>query len=219
MTTTVITPPAPLLTAAQARSLVPQLAGETDARLDLLLATAQAEIDPPHSLIGRAFGEQTLETAFHGNWLRLEGRANSQYRDRVLLLPFPPFRSIVGVTYDDPEGMNQTLAADAYRIETVNGIALLVPAVGAWPEVAKGPSSIRVRYIAGYSEGAPELARARYAVVLMAQDLRLVADEDLFLKRETVEGIGTVERAPSPQARQILTDTAQRLLAPLRVWL
>lgn len=219
MTTIVITPAAPLLTAAQARSLVPQLAGETDARLELLLATAQAEIDPPHSLIGRAFGEQTLEHAFHGCAWRLEGRARPQYRDGALPLPFPPLRSIVSVTYDDPDGASQTLAPEAYRVETVNGIPLLVPAATAWPEVASGPSAIRVRYVAGYSEGAPELARARYALVLMAQDLRLVADEDLFLKRETTEGIGTIERAPSPQARQILTDTAQRLLAPLRVWL
>lgn len=65
------------------------------------------------------------------------------------------------IKYDDPDGVEQTLAS--FRL-VEGAVAQLLPAYGtAWPATAIGAGSVRVAYTAGYDGGAgvpPELDQA-----------------------------------------------------------
>ncbi len=203
----IIEPPLPIVSLAEAKRFMRIIDGGDDMLVSMLVAAAQAEIEPPTSWVGRAFGEQTIELVVHGCVLK-----------SGIALPFPPLRSIVSVTYLDTAGVLQTLPEDAY---TTCGapIATLVPAHGqTWPEVLPAPNAVTVRFVAGYEDNDPQLMPARMAVILIAQRLRAMAREDVFVKRETVDGVGSTEWALTTQAADMAKQASDSMLARFRIW-
>lgn len=76
---------------------------------------------------------------------------------------YPPIQSIVSVKYTDQDQVEQTVAPSDYSL-VVDGIyrAWVAPAYGAsWPETLCSANAVRVRYIAGYAEGACPMAIKR----------------------------------------------------------
>jgi len=72
-------------------------------------------------------------------------------------LPFGPVQSVTSVKYDDPDGAEQTLAADQYILDQASYRVLpqpwLIP-VGTWPSTSGKINSVRIEFVAGYQDAA-----------------------------------------------------------------
>jgi hypothetical protein len=203
----VITPPAPLVVPADiAGSHAPD-----DAKVIAAIAAVTAEIDGPTGWLGRAIGPQTLE-------LRLDGFDCGEIR-----LPRPPIIGNVEVRYLDADLGEQTFDADNYELLSDGRIWLRNGA--SWPSLGMHPEPIRIRYQAGYN-GTPVAdggtgdvpARIKQAIIVMVQDLIATKSENLFLRSDEVEGVGTRQYTVSDQAGTIIRRTADRLLQGLRIY-
>lgn len=83
-------------------------------------------------------------------------------------LPHPPLRSVLSVKYDDTDGVEQTLSSALYRVDATSGPfckrgRLVLLSGTEWPETIYQPSSVRIRYTAGYGDvpgDVPELIKA-----------------------------------------------------------
>ncbi len=208
MSVIVITPPADLVTPAEAKAWQPVFADDADERVTALLQAAQAEIEPPDSEIGRAFGLQTLEARF------------CDWSCRDLRMPFPPLRSVTSVTYDDVDGMEQTLNPSNYAVFGIGssrgGLGLREGA--SRPAIGRRQDAIRVRFVAGYVENDPQLLPVKQAIVLAASHLRSLGTQDLALRSRTVEGLGSRTWTVSDTAQKLIHSTVDRLLRRYRIY-
>lgn len=208
MSAIVITPPADLVTATEAKAWQPVFAADADERVTALIKAAQAAIEPPNSWVGRAFAEQAIE-------LRL-----CDWPCRDLRLPFPPLRSVTSVRYDDMQGAEQTLDPSLYTAfgagSAQAGIVLKDGA--SWPSIARRPEAIRVRFVAGYAAGDPQLLPVKHAIVLAASHLRSLGTQDLALRTRTVEGVGSRTWTVSDAAERLVKSAVESLLQPFRVY-
>jgi len=202
----VIVPPQPLLSPSD----VPGTHASDDPRIVALIAAGQEEIDGPDGWLGRALGVQTLELSAYS----LDGSG--------LRLPCPPIINVVSITYLDPAGTRQTLDASAY--EVVDGV--LHPAIGQrWPRMMCRDGSVQIRYQAGFDgvdfdEGGtgnlPE--RVKEAIILSVQYAQSVGAENLFLRSEEVEGVGTTQYTVSTVANDLIHSMIARRLSGLRIY-
>jgi uncharacterized phiE125 gp8 family phage protein len=132
----VITPPAPVVSWAEARKHLRLDNDEDHEYVEGLIAAATDWIDGPAGWLGRAIGEQTLE---------LVDCAFGYGR-----LPYPPLVSVESITYLGSDGVDHVLPADDYRQLPNGGIA---PLLGAhWPSVATSSEAVRIVYVAGYPD-------------------------------------------------------------------
>jgi len=209
MILSVITPAAPFVTPADiAGSHAPD-----DAPVAATIAAVTEELDGPTGWLGRAIGPQTIE---------LRGRTFGAWRE--LSLPCPPLIGGVVVKYLDADLQEQTFAADQYEVrQRSNSIRLKSSA--AWPLYTDDPEAVRIQYQAGYNGTSlasggtgPIPARVKQAVIVMVQDLIATKAENLFIRSEEVEGIGTRQYTVSDQVGAIIQRTAGRLLTGLRVY-
>ncbi len=60
--------------------------------------------------------------------------------------------------------------------------------------------------------------RARQAIVLAATHLRSLGSQDLALRSDDVEGVGTKTWTVSDAAQKLIQTTVDALLTPYRVW-
>jgi len=79
--------------------------------------------------------------------------------DGAILLPRGPVSSITTVKYYDTAGVQQTLAAAAYRLQAGRDVGTLKPSYGyVWPDVREEyDGAVEVAYIAGYGAAASNL--------------------------------------------------------------
>lgn len=66
----------------------------------------------------------------------------------------PPVQSITSITYADPSGVTQTLAASGYTLDPGSEASAgrVYPALNKiWPAVALTPSSIRIEFVTGFA--------------------------------------------------------------------
>lgn len=106
--------------------------------------SATDELDGWEGNLGRCLMPQTWEY-------------RAPYFGGDLLLPLPPLRSIVSVSYLDGAGDQQTLDAAAYRfIAETSRPSRLVAVAGptSWPSLAIASDAVRVRFTAGYDDAA-----------------------------------------------------------------
>ena len=150
MRVVVVTPPAPVVSLADAKT---HLRVDGDSENDLItgmVAAATAHLDGPDGWLGRALGVQTLEA--RGDLFRGGGAVE---------LPCPPVVSVTLVKFLDSAGVEQTLASSAYE---VRGDTILPAWATRWPTSRLNGDGVRVRYQAGY---ATLPAPIRAAVLLM----------------------------------------------------
>lgn len=208
-----VTPPAPIVTTADAKKHLRVEHPDDDAYIDALVATATAWIDGADGWLGRALGVQTWD-------LKLDSVATyrrsdwwhwcSSYGWRVRL-PLPPLVEVVSVTYKDAAGATQTLAPSGYAVHGVDASqgGFLALANGAsWPAIQYGPEAVTVRFRAGYpNAGDPPVttvpAPIRHAILLMIGHL--------YHHREEV----TAGQGGKPERLPMGVDA---LLSPYRVF-
>jgi len=195
MRTFVVTPPAPIVTWAEADAHL-KLSGDTTDQALILsyIAAATATIDGPTGWLGRAIGPQTLEA-------RLDS-----FGCGSIVLPYPPHIDIVSVKYIDADGTEQTVAADKYELLG----ASLVPAYDeTWPDPRAQREAVRVRYRAGFvADATADPLVAAVPAPITAAILLMVGD--LYRFRATA-GMGNMSAVP-------MSTTVENLLGPLRVW-
>ncbi|KQT03208.1 MULTISPECIES: hypothetical protein [unclassified Rhizobium] len=178
--------------------------GPTDPVVAAQILAVQRSIDGPTGWLGRALGKQTLELSLE-TWERCGD---------YIRLPYPPLISITSVKYIDSSDVEQTVPDTDY-LKTDFGIWFR-PSFSA-PYLSGQPEPIRIRYEAGYeADDVPE--EAKQAVILMVQQLRAVGSENLFLRSEEVEGVGTTQYTVSDQAENVIRRACESLLQGLRVY-
>ena len=115
----------------------------------------------------------------------------------AIRLPRAPIASVESVKYLDADGVQQTLSALDYLVDTVSTPGYIVPAYGkAWPETRDQINAVEVEYTAGGA--AP--AHAIKAWMLLAIG-------DMYANREA-----------SSDRPAVAHGFADRLLDPFRVW-
>lgn len=199
MLISIVIPPAPLVTAAEARLLAPGLVADSDAQIDYLIGRACAEIEPPGSDLGRAFGAQTIDVTLDD--LPWGG----------IRLPYQPVRSVLSVTCRSG-GTAVAVPEDAYYLSA----GWLLPADG-WPAVDRVPGAVTIRIAAGYDPGDPALGPARQAVALRAQEMQIIARSDAVVSRKRIEGVGEWEYAVGSYFGQPLREAIEDLISRYRV--
>lgn len=99
-------------------------------------------------------------------------------------LPRPPAVAVESITYIDTAGEEQTLDADAYRVDVDSEPARITPAYGTtWPATLRVTNAVKVTYTAGYSDAAAIPPQAKQAMMLLVSTW--------YENRETVV-VGTV---------------------------
>lgn len=197
MTMRVISGPEPIAIPGD----IPGTHSETDPAITRMIAAAQRTIDGPTGWVGRAFGKQTLEI-----WLEAFPCGG------VTLLG--PVIGSVSIKYLDVHEVEQTLDPVYYRL--AGNDLLFRPGFRA-PGAACAPDAVRIRYEAGYAatDVPPE---AKEAVILMALHAKAVGTDNLFLRSETVEGVGAFQYTVSDQAGAVISRAVDGLLVGLRVY-
>lgn len=194
---TVITPPQPFVTPAD----IPGPHAADDPAITTMIAAAVGEIDGPFGWLRRSIGKQTLEVS--GYW-------STWWID----LPLPPIIRIVSAHYTDVAGVETELDA-AYYFKRREAIVFKQGA-----PVFRHCSGLRVRYEAGFSQEdgtGPIPPQVKQAIIMAVQNMKALGAENLFLRSEEVEGVGTFTYTVSEQAGNIIRNTAERLLRGLKV--
>ena len=66
-------------------------------------------------------------------------------------IKLPPLQSVTAITYFDSNGVEQTLAADQYLVDSTTQPARITPAYGlVWPVTQWRHNAVKVRFVAGY---------------------------------------------------------------------
>ena len=120
----------------------------------------------------------------------------------VIEVPRPPLSSVASITYVDPEGATQTLAADRYRVDAQREPGRLTPAWDeSWPPTRPVSNAVEVQFVAGYGDPGKVPEDIRQALLLIVGRY--------YAHREDVQAGGT------PPVKMPLG--AEHLLLPYRL--
>lgn len=141
----------PPISLAEVKAALQVIHASDDARLSSLIAGAVASLSGRVGITGRQLGTQAWR-------LDLDG-----FPAGALVLPLPPLQSVQAVTYVDAAGATQTLAQDAYTVDTASEPGRIVP-LATWPQAA----SVAVEFTAGHGAETPE--PLKQAICLQVED-------------------------------------------------
>ena len=109
-------------------------------------------------------GEDTLELGSRG------GGGMGQLEH--LELPFGQLQSVTSVQYVDANGVQQTLAASEYSVDTVSVPGRLRPAYGkAWPSTRSQWDAVRITYVVGWANAEAVPAPIKQALLLCLAEM------------------------------------------------
>jgi uncharacterized phiE125 gp8 family phage protein len=80
-----------------------------------------------------------------------------------IVIPLPPLQSVTSIKYLDDNGVEQTLSAADYKIDTDTEPARIYPAYGKqWPDTRNEINAVRIRFVCGYltADAVPESVKA-----------------------------------------------------------
>ncbi len=171
---------------------------ENDTRRALVTQTWRQVLDQfpaPGVNIGSAnwYGPQWGNTPGPLTTLRADGRTGFE-----IYLDHSPVVSVDSLQYIDQDGVTQTLASSAYKLDSVTAPARLVPAYGTtWPTTRNEINAVSVTYTCGFGAAAavPETIK-RWML------LRIGA---LYENREEVATGRGVTLTPMPFVDSLLT--------------
>jgi uncharacterized phiE125 gp8 family phage protein len=127
-----------------------------DAEDDFVIALIRAAQDKVEGDTGLVLRARDVAIAFD-NW---NGHSLPLWRG--------PTNSVTSIVYDDPNGAQQTLAANQYRLRDYWGAKVIVPANGvSWPELENVSGCVRVIYNAGYANNYAVPSSLRQAALLL----------------------------------------------------
>lgn len=105
-----------------------------------LVTAAQAALDGPSSMTGRALLTQT--------WKLTQGRLSGTQR---LVLPLPPFQSVTSLKYYDADNTQQTADIADFVVFADDDAGYIEPRT-AWPAMYDRPDAIELVFVAGYGD-------------------------------------------------------------------
>jgi uncharacterized phiE125 gp8 family phage protein len=186
-----ITPPETLpITLTEAKAQLAVDFNDHDDLIRLLMGAAVGYCDGPEGFLERALVDQTWDVV-------LDGFPNNEIR-----IPLPPLIEVVGVFYDDGAGNEQSVAPDAYTVDSANEPGWVLPtSPGSWPSTFSGINSVRVRFRAGYVDNSTSPATGKVPDDLKQAILLYVGT--LYAQRETVV-VGNIVQAVPWSAEQLL---------------
>lgn len=158
---TQVTPPATTpVSLAEAKAHLRVDFPDDDTLIASLIATATAHFAGRHGILGRELINATWD--YHCDALPYAWPF-------TLELPFPPLVSVTWVKYLDGAGVERTLDASAYVVETAEFVGRIRPAYGTdWPDTLDDFNAVRVRFVAGFGAAAADVpAPIRSAMLLM----------------------------------------------------
>ncbi|GEP12259.1 head-tail connector protein [Methylobacterium gnaphalii] len=192
MSVVVITPPAALLTPAEAATHLRIDTGEESEYLVGLIAAAQGTIDGPPGWLGISIGLQTLE---------LRAPSFEGFTNGGIILPFGPIVDIVSVSYVAVSGVLTVLDPAAYRLDVDGGLERADGAM--WPPLQLRHNAVRVRYRAGYAPTTDNPPKSTVpAAILHAMKVM----------------VGLLYENRAGAADLQTNATVSSLLSPFRVW-
>lgn len=98
--------------------------------------------------------------------LFLECFPSNDFRDEIEI-PISPLQSITSVKYLDNDGVQQTMSASDYIVDTSSEPARIRPAYNtSWPSTRDQMNAIEVRFVAGYGD-ATDVPKAIKAAINM----------------------------------------------------
>lgn len=157
----VAAPTEALLTAAELRDHCDLDTAEFDELLAGYLAAATAHLDGWAGILGRALATQTWKL-----YLR-------KFPAKTLRLPLPPLQSVSGITYLDPDGATQTLAASVYTVLAGERAEVELAYGQSWPAIRTQSRAIAVTFVCGWAKSGDawpaKVAPIRHALKLMVR--------------------------------------------------
>jgi len=111
-----------------------------DPLLNMLIIAARQHAEQE---LKRYLVTQTLDAYFH--------EFPDADDDEDLRFNLPPLQSVTNITYTDIDGVEQTLAASQYLVDSVSRPARIEPAYGVvWPSCREQMNAVKIRFVAGY---------------------------------------------------------------------
>lgn len=201
MTVELITPPAAFV-------LPSDIAGShaaNDATVTAMIQAVTETIDGYGGMLGRCLGPQLLE------WSTAEWPLEDDFD-----FPIGPLLEVESVSYVDVDGdIQQWAFTEPLYFENM-------------PATRGRRADIKIQYWAGYGARAAVAPydwiaaipkAARHAVIMSVNQLKSVGSvENLFLRSEDVEGIGTTTYTVTDQAGLVIQTAVDRLLHGLKVY-
>lgn len=86
-----------------------------------------------------------------------------------ILLPLAPLQSVTSIKYDDTNGVEQTISASNYTVDSVSEPGWIAPNANySWPDTLEAVNAVRVRFVAGYGNNPSDVPPAIRAAILLA---------------------------------------------------
>ena len=231
-----ITPPAvePLLV-EDAKAMLNIGSEVSDTVMGAFVTAARQSIDGATGWIGRCLVTQTWDLVLDAfPWQDYYALSEKGFYDRPspaipyrdlrarqlrgIVLPLAPVQSIVSITYIDGNGESQTLDPANYSLVKGDPARVVLAFSGAWPAAALIAGSVKVRFTAGYGDDGTAVPQTfRTAIALQAGHFRSLAERNLFIASDSVEGVGTTAYVVGNGAGNAIDATVQALLEPYRL--
>lgn len=147
---------------------------EFDSQLTIIIPALRRQAE---GRLGRRLINQTVELVL------------DRFPAAEIDLQLPGVSSIVSVKYLDANGTEQTLASNAYALDSASYTAWLLPAAGQqWPETMASANAVRVRFVVGFGAAAADVP----------EDIRLwmIAHAVQLLNNPDGQGDGSIKPLP-----------------------
>jgi uncharacterized phiE125 gp8 family phage protein len=179
------------LTEAKAQAIV-----ETTAYDTLITSKIKAARQWVENYLGRALVQQTWHTQL------------DQFPGGTIYLSRPPLQSVTEITYIDTSGVEQTLAAAAYFVDTLSTPGRVVEAYGyTWPDTLPRAGAVTIESVHGY-DGTGDSPLDLSEIPQAIKEAILILCCDLYQHRERqIFGPSSV----------YVSDAVESLLFPYRV--
>lgn len=147
--TRLVAPSVPPLTLAEVKKHLRVSSTDQDDLITIYLKAATDYIDGEWGFLGRAIVTQT--------WLL----TIDEFPAAEIKIPLPPLQSVTSIKYDDAAGVEQTVSAANYYVDTASEPGWVVPLLNvSWPTPLDGINAVRIEFVAGYlpsSDSPPDL--------------------------------------------------------------
>lgn len=112
--------------------------------------------------------QRTERTLITSTWqLTMDGFPVANWLAAIRILR-SPVQAVASIKYDDADGVEQTLAPTAYRVN-INAEPATVTPVGSWPATLAGHTgTVRVTFVAGYGDNPADVPMPLRQWVLLA---------------------------------------------------
>lgn len=140
------------------------------------------------------------EANYYGqNWSIAPGPILMAKRDGVsgyeIIPGVPPLQSVESITYIDTDGVTQTLAPTAYKVDVASTMGRIVPAYGTtWPMARNEINAVEVSFTSGYGDPVDVPRGIKNWMLIRIGTLYANREEVAILPRGKVEPLPFVDR-------------------------